>query len=382
MIYLDNAATSWPKPPAVLAAMRDFAENWAANPDRSCHRMGIESGQRIAQARALLSDLLRAPDASRIVFALNGTDALNIALKGFLNDGDHVVTTSYEHNSVGRPLAGLERAGRISVTRIAPQDDLTLSPDAIRRACTDRTRLVAVTAASNVFGAMNDLPGLALAAHDAGAAILVDAAQAVGFMDIDVAAAALDMVAFPCHKGLYGPMGAGALYVRPGLDLRPLREGGTGTRSESETHPEEMPYRLEAGTPNAHGLAGLAAGLAFLRETGLERVRERERALALAFSERLAGVPGVTIFTGRNQDAQAGIVTLRIHDMASQDVAAAIDSRYGIAVRGGLHCAPGAHRFLGTFPDGAVRVSFGYFNSENDAETAARAISEISRAAL
>ncbi|MBI5211018.1 MAG: aminotransferase class V-fold PLP-dependent enzyme [Elusimicrobia bacterium] len=377
MIYLDNAATSWPKPPAVLAAMREFAERWAANPDRGCHRMGIEAGQRVAQARAGLADLLAAPDASCVVFTLNGTDALNMALKGFLRDGDHVVTTSYEHNSVSRPLAGLERAGRLSVTRVDPQDDLTLSPDAVRRACNPKTRLVAVTAASNVFGALNDLASLAKAAHDAGAAILVDAAQMVGAARIDVAAAGLDMVAFPCHKGLFGPMGTGALYVRPGLDLRPLREGGTGARSEDETHPEEMPYRLEAGTPNAHGLAGLAAGLAFLRDTGVERVRERELALARAFSERLSGVKGVTLLSARGSAPRTSIVTLRVSGMASQEVAAALDGRYGIAVRGGLHCAPGAHRALGTFPEGAVRASFGFFNAEGDAESAARAIAEL-----
>lgn len=381
MIYLDNAATSWPKPPAVLAAMREFAENWAANPDRACHRMGIEAGQRIAQARAGLAELLHAPDASCIAFALNGTDALNIAIKGFLNDGDHVVTTTFEHNSVSRPLASLERACRVRITRVAPQEDLTLSPDAVRRACTLDTKLVAVTAASNVFGVLNDLAGLARAAHDTGAAILVDAAQAVGVADIDVEASGLDMVAFPCHKGLFGPMGTGALYVRPGLDLRPLREGGTGARSEEETHPEEMPHRLEAGTPNAHGLAGLAAGLAFLRETGIQRVREREQSLSRDFVKRLSEVPHVTLLNGHHREAQTGIVVLRVEGMASQEVAAILDSRYGIAVRAGLHCAPGAHKVLGTFPEGAVRVSFGLFNKDSDAETVARAIAEIASAA-
>jgi cysteine desulfurase family protein len=381
MIYLDNAATSWPKPPTVLAAMREFAEDWAANPDRACHRMGIESGQRVAQARAGLADLLHAPDASCIAFTLNGTDALNMAIKGFLNDGDHVVTTTFEHNSVSRPLSGLERAGRLRVTRVAPREDLTLSPDAVRRACTPGTRLVAVTAASNVFGVFNDISALARAAHEAGAAILVDGAQAVGTADIDVGAAGLDMVAFPCHKGLFGPMGTGALYVRSGLDLRPLREGGTGARSEDETHPEEMPHRLEAGTLNAHGLAGLAAGLTFLRETGIQRVLEREQSLANDFVERLSKVPAVAVLNGRSREARTGIVTLRVEGMASQEVAAILDARYGIAVRAGLHCAPGAHKVLGTSPEGAVRVSFGFFNKESDAESTAKAIAEIAQAA-
>ncbi|HBL15939.1 MAG: hypothetical protein A2X36_03795 [Elusimicrobia bacterium GWA2_69_24] len=377
MIYLDNAATSWPKPPAVLAALREFAEHEAANPDRACHRMGIAAGKRVGQARTGLAELLHAPDASRIAFTLNGTDALNMAVKGFLNDGDHVVTTTFEHNSLSRPLTGLERAGRIRVTRVGPRDDLTLSPDAVRRACGRDTRLVAVTAASNVFGVLNDVAGLAAAAHDRGAAILVDAAQAVGSAAIDVAAAGLDMVAFPCHKGLFGPMGTGALYVRPGLDLRTSREGGTGIRSEDATHPEEMPYRLEAGTPNAHGLAGLAAGLAFLRETGLQRVREREQSLARGFAQRLSGIPGVTVLNGRPGEGRTGIVTLRVAGLAAQEVAALLDGRYGIAVRAGLHCAPGAHKVLGSFPEGAVRVSFGFFNSDDDAESAARAIAEI-----
>ncbi|HAH06510.1 MAG TPA: cysteine desulfurase [Elusimicrobia bacterium] len=377
MIYLDNAATSWPKPPSVLAAMREFAEDWAANPGRACHRMGIEAGQRVARARASLAELLGAPDASRIAFTLNGTDALNMALKGFLNEGDHVVTSTFEHNSLSRPLTGLERAGRLRVTRVAPREDLTLSPEDVRRACARDTKLVAVTAVSNVFGALNDVAALARAAHDAGAAILVDAAQAVGACELDVAAAELDMAAFPCHKGLFGPMGTGALYVRPGLDLRPLREGGTGSRSEEETHPEEMPHRLEAGTPNAHGLAGLAAGLDFLRETGIRRVREREQSLARDLVERLSEVRGVSVLNGRSREAQTGIVLLRVGGLASQEVAALLDARYGIAVRAGLHCAPGAHKFLGTFPEGVVRVSFGFFNEDGDAKAAARAVAEI-----
>lgn len=379
MIYLDNAATSWPKPPQMLEALRDFAENWAANPDRSCYRMGMESGQRIAQARGGLAELLGASDASRIVFTLNGTDALNMAIKGFLNDGDHVVTTSFEHNSVARPLTALERAGRIKVTRVEPGKDLTLSPEAVRRHCTKGTRLVAVTAASNVFGTANDLAGLARAAHDCGAVILLDAAQAVGVLDINVEAMALDMVAFPCHKALFGPMGTGALYVRPGLDLRPQREGGTGVRSEGDMHPEEMPYRLEGGTPNAPGIAGLAAGLAFLRETGVRRIADREALLAKTFVDGIRGVSRVTILSRRQN---TGIVTLRVEGMPSQEVAAMLDAQYGIAVRGGLHCAPGAHRCLGTFPDGAVRISFGFFNREDEAYSAAKAVAEITRTAL
>lgn len=379
MIYLDNASTSWPKPPAVVEAMRDFAENWAANPDRSCHRMGMASSQRVASARSLLAELINAPDPSRIVFTLNGTDALNMALKGFLNDGDRVVTTSFEHNSLARPLNALERAGRITVARIAPDDGLRVSPEAVARVCSAGARLVAVTAVSNVFGALNDLKALCAAARKAGAAILIDAAQAVGCFDIDVSDIGADMMAFPCHKGLFGPMGTGALYVRPGLELRPFREGGSGSRSEADIQPEEMPFRLEAGTPNAHGLAGLSAGLAFIRKTGLGRIRAHEQKTALVFLDAIDGIAGVRILSMRRPDS--GIAVFSIDGISSQEAAAMLDSSYGVAVRGGLHCAPGAHRVLGTFPDGALRASFGYFNTEDDALRAAEAVAALARAA-
>lgn len=380
MIYLDNAATSFPKPPGVLDALRHFAEETAANPGRSGHRMAVEAEKVIERARAQLARLLNAPDASRIAFTLNATDALNIALKGYLTPGDHVVTTSFEHNSINRPLGRMEKEGRATVTRVGPRDDLTLDPDAVRRACTSKTRLVAVTGCSNVFGAMNDLAGLARAAHDAGARILVDASQAVGVGDIDVRAMNLDMAAFPGHKGLYGPMGTGALYVAPDLNLAPWREGGTGTHPDIELHPTAMPHALEGGTPNAHGIAGLAAGVEFLLATDIRKIREHERALARAFVEQVAGTPDVSVLNRRNAEASTGIVALSFRSASAAEVASILDERYEIAARAGLHCAPGAHRALGTFPDGALRLSFGYFNTKRDVEAAARAISEVSHA--
>lgn len=354
MIYLDNAATSWPKPDGVLRAMHEEF----GNPGRGAHRLARESERRIEDARARLARLLNAPDPSRIVFTLNGTDALNIAIKGVVRTGDAVVISSYEHNSVTRPLARMAKYGRISLSRF----------DAIPSEF-PRARLVATVHVSNVLGRVNPVDALVRGAHAAGALVLIDAAQSVGAVPIDVQALGVDLVAFPCHKGLYGPMGTGALYVRPGLELDYFREGGTGVRSEEELHTEEMPQRLEGGTPNAHGLAALAEGLRFVEERGVEAIGAHQRELARAFAER---APGVV----HTPNPELGLVGITLPDVAPAEVARRLDER-DIAVRAGTHCAPGAHRLLGTFPDGFVRFSFGSFNTHEHVDAAVRALEEI-----
>jgi cysteine desulfurase family protein len=377
VIYLDNAATTWPKPESVYRALDEFARQAAANPGRSGHRMAVAAEAKVADARARVARLLNAESPDRIVLTMNATDALNIAIKGLVRPGDHVVTSVLEHNSINRPLAALEQAGVISVTRIGAEPDGSLSVDALREALTPATRLVALTHGSNVLGVVNDAAALGAAAMGHGAVLLLDASQTAGVVPIDVRAAQLDLVAFPGHKGCFGPMGTGALYVRPGLALRAMREGGTGFAAESERHPEEYPFHLEGGTPNAHGLVGLAAGLRFIEETGIDRIRVHERDLAMRFVDALRGHPRVTVWSGRSPDRQIGPVSISIAGADPAAAGATLDSRYEIACRPGLHCAPGTHRFLGTHPHGTVRFSFGFFNTAADVDAAVRAVKEI-----
>ncbi len=377
MIYLDNAATTWPKPESVYRALDEFARQAAANPGRSGHRMAVAAEAKVTEARGRVARLLNAESPDRVILTLNATDALNIAIKGILRPGDHVVTSVLEHNSINRPLAALEQAGAISVTRIPAEPDGSLSVDKLRGALTPATRLVALTHGSNVLGVVNDAAALGATSMAHGAVLLLDASQTAGVVPIDVQASQLDLVAFPGHKGCFGPMGTGALYVRPGIALRAFREGGTGFGAESELQPEKMPFHLEGGTPNAHGLAGLAAGLEFLEKEGVGTIGAHERDLALRFAEEARRVPGVTVWSAKSPDRQIGPVSLSVRGRDPAEVGAALDERYGIACRPGLHCAPGTHRHLGTFPSGTVRFSFGYFNTAADVDAAARALREI-----
>jgi len=379
MIYLDNAATTWPKPESVYRALDEFARNVAGNPGRSGHRMAVAAEERVSGARARVARLLNAESPDRIVLTLNATDALNIAIKGLLRPGDHVVTSVLEHNSINRPLSALEEAGAVSVTRLPAAADGSLSVDALRAALTPATRLVAVTHGSNVLGVVNDAAAFGEVSMEHGAVLLLDASQTAGVVPIDVRAQKIDLLAFPGHKGCFGPMGTGALYVRPGIELRPFREGGTGFGAERESQPAEMPFRLEGGTPNAHGLAGLAAGLEFVEREGVAKIGAHERDLALRFAGEARRIPGITVWSGKTPDRQIGPVSLSIRGVDPAEAGALLDARFGIACRPGLHCAPGTHRFLGTFPKGTVRFSFGYFNTPADVDAAAAALGEIAR---
>ncbi|MBI4565752.1 MAG: aminotransferase class V-fold PLP-dependent enzyme [Planctomycetes bacterium] len=377
MIYLDNAATTWPKPESVYQAMNDFARNHAGNPGRSGHRMAVESERRVAEARERVARLIHAESPDQVALTLNATDAINIAIKGVLRPGDHVVTTHLEHNSINRPLAAMAETGFITLTKAASAPDGTTPPEEIRKALTAKTRLIAVTHCSNVLGVVNDAAAYGSLAMDHGALLLLDASQTAGVVPIDVQAQKLDLVAFPGHKGCFGPMGTGALYVRSGLALRPFREGGTGFAAEHEMHPEEMPYRLEGGTPNAHGLAGLAAGLEFIEREGIRKIGSHERDLALRFIDSVRRLSRVTVWSGRAPDRQIGPVSISIQGAEPAEIGARLDREFGIACRPGLHCAPGTHRFLGTFPKGTVRFSFGYFNTAANVDEAARALAKV-----
>src|SRR3954468_16367270 len=272
MIYLDNAATSFHKPESVYQALDRFARSDLANPGRAGHKMALAAERALDDCRHLLNQLFHGKEPERFVFALNATDALNMAFKGVLADGDHVITTDLEHNSVSRPLRALELAGRITLTRVPADGGGTVDPDAVRRAVTPRTRLVALGHASNVLGTVQPVAEVGRIAREHDLRLLVDAAQTAGVLPIDVQAMHIDLLAFPGHKSLLGPTGTGALYVGPRVDVRAWREGGTGGDSSSETQPTQFPYFLEGGTPNVLGVAGLAAGVRYVTEQGIGRI--------------------------------------------------------------------------------------------------------------
>jgi cysteine desulfurase family protein len=377
MIYLDNAATSWPKPESVYRAMDDFARNRAGNPGRSGHRLAVESDQRVQGCREAIARLLHAESPDQVILTLNATDGLNIAQKGLLRPGDHVVTSHTEHNSINRPLASMAAAGMITYDKAASAPDGSIPPAEIEKLFRKNTRLLAITHCSNVLGVLNPIDEYAKLARSRGILTLIDASQSVGIVPIDVQALGVDMVAFPGHKNLFGPMGTGALYVRKGVELRVFREGGTGFKADEEVHPSEMPFRLEGGTPNAHGYAGLLAGVEFVEREGSARILRHERELALRFADALRENPKVVVHGCLARERQTGPVSITIRGAEPAEVGRIMDEKYGIACRPGLHCAPGTHKFLGTFPKGTVRFSFGYFNTAEHADAAVRAVNEV-----
>jgi len=380
MIYLDNAATSFPKPEPVYLALDKFARTQLANPGRSGHRMATEAERTLDDTRHALNRFFNGEDPKRWVFTLNCTDALNIAIKGTVKPGDHVITSDLEHNSISRPLRALEHRGVITLTRLA-SDRGYIDPDDVRTALTPATSLVALTHASNVLGTVQPIEAIAPIVRAAGALFLVDAAQSAGVVPIDLRATPIDLLAFPGHKALYGPTGTGALYVGPRARPRAWREGGTGGDSKSEFQPDLMPYFLEGGTPNVLGVAGLAAGIAWVVERGTEASRRHEVDLLQRVVDWVEASPDGWKVAGRWDPAtHVGALSLIVPDpdvFPSQDLAIALDSSFGIAVRAGLHCAPYAHRALGTFPDGTLRLSPGPFNTAGEVDAFLLALTEI-----
>jgi cysteine desulfurase / selenocysteine lyase len=377
MIYLDNAATSFPKPETVYQALDRFARQSLANPGRAGHKMAVEAERALDDARHLLNQFFHGEGKERFVFTLNCTDALNMAFKGLLQDGDHVVTTNLEHNSVSRPLRAMEIAGLISLTRVAADGGGTIDPDAIRQAITSRTRLVAMTHASNVLGTVQPIAEIGHIAQARGLLFLVDAAQTAGVLPIDVQALHIDLLAFPGHKSLLGPTGTGALYVGPRCRIGAWREGGTGGDSSSETQPLELPYFLEGGTPNVLGVAGLTAGIKYVQERGLEKIHSHEVALCQRLARKLEEIGGYEVFGHQDQSRRVGTLSFRSAALPATEIGGILDQAFQIAIRPGLHCAPYIHRAIGTFPDGTVRMSPGPFTTEADVDALADALAEI-----
>jgi len=374
-VYLDNAATSHPKPEAVIRAVNDALTRYNANPGRSGHPEAVAAARRVLATRESLARLLGAADAMSVAFAFNCTDALNLAIKGVLRRGDHVIATQLEHNSVLRVLAELEARDRIALTLVAPRPDGFVDPDDIRAAVTGRTSLVICTHASNVTGAIQPVAAIGRLARELGLRFLIDGAQALGAMPVDVGALCCDLYAFPGHKSLLGPQGTGGLYIRPGLRLNTLREGGTGSASDRMRQPEELPERYESGTLNLPGIAGLGAGVdhVLARQS---QIMMHERELTSALIAGLAAIPGVRLYCPGEEAARAGIAAFNVADLSSSQAADAL-SALGFAVRGGLHCAPGAHRFLGTLRRGAVRASVGHATTFEEIDRFVQAVRSL-----
>ncbi len=379
MIYLDNAATSFPKPESVYRALDWFARTRLANPGRAGHRMAIDAERGLDQARHDLNQFFGGEAPERWIFTLNCTDGLNLAIKGVIQPGDHVVTTDLEHNSISRPLAALQKAGVISLTRVASLAGY-IDPDAIKQAITPQTKLVAMTHASNVLGTVQPVEAIGAIVREAGALFLVDAAQTAGVVPIDLRSSAIDLLAFPGHKALYGPTGTGALYAGPRTDgtIRPWREGGTGGDSASATQPVKLPYLLEGGTPNVLGVAGLAAGIAWVSERGPDKLRAHEVGLLQRVVDWAEDSESWRVAGRWSADTHVGALSLIVPPSSTpQDIGAILDTSFDIAVRPGLHCAPYIHRALGTFPDGTLRVSPGPFTTADQVEILVRALDEI-----
>jgi len=364
-LYLDNAATSFPKPEVVCAAVDHTLRHGAANPGRGGYRLSLEAGRMVLAARVAAARLVGTPDPARIVFVANATEALNLALFGALFPGDRVVTTSMEHNAVVRPLRALADQG-VEVVRVVAGPDGFVAPEELRRACTSGTRMLVMTHCSNVTGTVQVIEEIGPWCRANGILFLVDAAQSAGLFPIDVTGMGIDLLAVPGHKAIMGPPGTGFLCVGEGVTLRPLLYGGTGTRSTSDAQPEELPERLESGTLNVIGLAGLHAALEFLHEIGLNRVREHEQALLGQLLDGLRRLPAVRLYGPVAAARHGGALSLNIDGLDPATVGYRLDAEFDIGVRVGLHCAPEAHRTIGTFPEGTVRISPGWFTTHAD----------------
>lgn len=383
MIYLDNAATSWPKPPGVVEAMVRFMNEVGANPGRAGHRLAVEAGRIVYGAREAVAELFNAPDPLRVVLGQNVTEALNLALRGLLRPGDHVVTSSMEHNAVMRPLRALEKQG-IELTVVACSPEGFLQPRDVERALRRNTKMVVLNHASNVVGTLLPIREAGQIARAHGALFLVDTAQSAGAYPIDMQEDAIDLLAFTGHKSLYGPMGSGGLIVGERVnaqELEPIKRGGTGSRSEWEEQPLFLPDRCESGTPNVPALAGLQAGVRWVLERGVARIRAHEVLLTQRLIEGLLRIPGVVVYGSRDAALQMATVSFNIAGMEPSEAGLRLDDEYEIMCRVGLHCAPAAHRTIGTFPRGTIRFGLGAFNTPAEVEAALEAVRALAQEA-
>jgi cysteine desulfurase family protein len=378
MTYLDNAATSWPKPPAVPAAMRKMIEETGGNPGRSGHRAAMKAGETVYACRESLASLFGVADPLRICFTSNATESLNLAIKGSLEPGDHVVFSAMEHNSVWRPLREMERHG-VSISMAPAGPDGIVRCDSIVSQLRPDTRLIVLIHASNVNGALNPIKEVGRIARDRNIRFLVDAAQTAGIVPIDVESMKIDLLAFPGHKGLLGPQGTGGLYVRDSIQLRPLKHGGTGSDSDSPAQPEFAPDRYESGTLNTPGIAGLNEGVKYLLRHGVAEIQRRERTLTERLLGGLVEIHHIHVYGPANAGERTGVISFNIEGRDPVLVADELDRTFDIACRAGLHCAWLAHRTQGTDQTGTVRFSLGALSTEEDVDAALAAVQTLAQ---
>ena len=377
MIYFDNAATTLRKPRCVIEAVTE-AMGSMGNSGRGVHDGALSAARTIYDTRVALAKLFGAEGPERIAFTANSTEALNMAIKGLLAPGDHVITTALEHNSVLRPLYELEDRG-MELT-ILPADTLgNICCEDFEKEIRPTTRAIVTTHGSNLTGNLLDIEKIGSIARAHGLTYIVDASQTAGVFDIDVQRMNIDILCFTGHKGLLGPQGTGGLYVREGIEIRPLLSGGSGVQTYLRSHPPQMPTVLEAGTLNGHGIAGLGAAVKYLQETGLDTIRQKEQALMRAFYEAVRQIPGITVYGDFSSMDRCAIVSMNVRDYDSGEVSDALSEEYGIATRPGAHCAPLMHRALGTVDQGAVRFSFSHFNTEEEIKIAVSALQELAQ---
>ncbi|HNR50757.1 MAG TPA: aminotransferase class V-fold PLP-dependent enzyme [Deltaproteobacteria bacterium] len=377
-VYLDNAATSWPKPPGMMEAMVKYNRFIGASPGRSGHTRSVDAGRVLIDARQAVAKLFGVPDVLRVIFTKNATEALNIVISGLLGEGGHAVVTGMEHNSVMRPLNAARSSGAdFSVAPCSGGGEL--DPGDVVPLIRPDTRLIVITHASNVTGTIMPIAEIAAIARERGIPLCVDAAQTAGAVPIDIEAMHIDLLAFTGHKSLYGPQGTGGLVIGGGLEhaIGPLIHGGTGSRSEFEVQPDFLPDKYESGTPNTIGIAGLHAGIGFVSGVGIDAVRRHEKSLTARLLERLESIDGVRVYGVKDPDRQTAVVSFAVDGMSPSDVSFALDEEYGVMSRPGLHCAPSAHRAIGTFPEGTVRFSAGFFTTREDIDYAADAVAAI-----
>ena len=381
MIYLDNAATSWPKPPEVLKAITEVMEQAGGNPGRSGHRFSVAAARVVYECREKVTEFFNISDPKRVIFTANATQAINLVLRGILKPGDHVVTSSMEHNAVMRPLRFLEKQGIvIKIAQCAA--DGTLDVSEIAKLIDNKTRLVVISLASNVTGTILPVAEVTAVAHQFGALVLADAAQAAGAIPIDLRQNGVDFLAFTGHKELLGPTGIGGLIISQNVDARtitPLMFGGTGSRSDSEEQPEDMPDKFESGTANMIGIAGLRAALGWINQRGLAAIGEHNKELTMMLLEGLANINGVKIYGTPNAGNSLAIVSFTIKCKKVSEVGFRLDDEFEIMARVGLHCAPAAHRTIGSFPEGTVRFSPGIFTTTENVKQTLKAVQKVTR---
>lgn len=376
MIYVDNGATTFPKPKIVTDKIMECSLGYAGNPGRSGHKLAMKMDLEIYETREKICKLINGTEVLNVIFTFNATDSLNLAIKGVLEKGDHVVTTSMEHNSVLRPLNQLRKDGIIDLSIVYADNKGYIEPQKIFDAVTTNTKMIVTTHMSNVFGTIVDIKSIGEFCRDNNILYLVDAAQSIGVLDIDVQDMNIDLLAFPGHKALFGPMGTGGLYIKEGIKVKPLKQGGTGSYSHSIDQPELYPDSLESGTPNGVGIIALGKGIDFINQVGIENIRNHEISLKNHFIDLLKDNDDIILY-GTLDDRQGSVVSLNVKNMDSSEVSYILSDEFDIYTRPGFHCAPLAHKSLGTDELGAIRFSFGYFNTIEEVEQCANALKNI-----